>query len=676
MRTFTSKYILKTIIVFLAVYGCSYFSLNYTRELGRVSALWPANAFIVAALINEFRWKRFVPILLAGFAANLLARLSISSMYGLISIISFNNCLESLLCIGTLRFFVPNKFNMMDTKHLIWYGLGTCVVAPVICGGIAAAFLSMSGQAQFIDSWLVWFVSHALGLSIFTALLLIIRPKDIKNLFTLENRFRNTGIFIAIFATLFLVFWQSSYPILFLPIAALVLAAFYLEIVGAAICILITTIVAIIATTNDHGPLSLIKASLTQRVFIMQLFIAVSGLMTLPVAIIVSQRQRLQSSLVRAREIADSANKAKSEFLTSMSHELRTPMNSILGFAQILELDDRNHLGEKEKQYVQYIISGGNYLLKLINDVLDLSRIESGRFEMKIRSIACRDLVSSMLLTLHPLADRRNITLESHFNDSVPALEADPDRIMQVLINLGSNAVKYNREGGKVVITVAPRDSMVRITVADNGPGIPKEKQKEMFQPFNRLGAEKGSVEGTGIGLVIAKKLIEAMNGSLGFESSSEGTSFWIDLPNATSLFKTDAHFEQVEALVRKKLGASILYVEDSEANSFLMKQMLKDFLDVDVELARDVATGIKLAETHDFDIVLSDIHLPDGTGFDLLKALRSNPKLAAIPVIAITADATENTRDRIKEAGFDAYYTKPFQVAHVVGSIRTLLGK
>jgi signal transduction histidine kinase/CheY-like chemotaxis protein len=670
------KFLTKTVWLTLAVYCLAYFSINYTRELGRVAALWPANAIVVAALVNEHRWKRIVTILVGAFLANVLARFSITSEYAILSEISFVNCLECLICVGTIRAFVPKKFQVTDPKHLVWYGVSTCFVAPIISGLLAAILISHAGHGKFDDSWLIWYISHGLGLSIFTCLFLVVRPKEVMELISRENLFKTVLVFLGVIAVLALVFWQTSYPILFLPIAALAVAAFHLDIAGAGLCILLTTIVAIVATTNDHGPLALVNGSLTQRVFIMQLFIAVAGLMTLPLAIIVSQRQKLQRSLIRAREQADNANKAKSDFLTSMSHELRTPMNSILGFAQMLELDDKNHLDTKEKQYVGYIISGGNYLLKLINDVLDLARIEAGRFEMKIRSIICRDIVTSLMATLQPLADKRGITLETEFNESVPALEADPDRIMQVLINLGSNAIKYNNEGGTVKISVMPRDSMVRIAISDNGPGIAAEQQKQLFQPFNRLGAEKGKVEGTGIGLTIAKRLVEAMNGAIDFSSDAHGTSFWVDLPNATSLFKTEAHFETIDKLVRKDITAGILYVEDSEANSFLMAQMLRDFLGVEVEIATTVSDGIALAYHNKFDLVLSDIHLPDGTGFDLLKALRDNPHTANLPVIAVTADATEDTRELIKEAGFDAYYTKPFQVAHVVGSIRKLLGK
>jgi signal transduction histidine kinase len=252
----------------------------------------------------------------------------------------------------------------------------------------------------------------------------------------------------------------------------------------------------------------------------------------------ITGRKDLERQLRQAKEMADTANQAKSEFLTRMSHELRTPMNAILGFAQLLDNVPSEPLSEKQKEYVGYILTGGRHLLDLINEVLDLARIESGRLSLAVETIDVRPILADGLVLAETLAAPRGIRVEDLSGDlALPRLRVDSTRFRQVLINLLSNAVKYNVEGGEVRLRASMEDGeRLRIAVEDTGPGIPADRRAEIFVPFNRLGAERTDVEGSGIGLTITRKLVEQMGGEIGFESEvGRGTTFWVDFPAAPS---------------------------------------------------------------------------------------------------------------------------------------------
>jgi PAS domain S-box-containing protein len=402
----------------------------------------------------------------------------------------------------------------------------------------------------------------------------------------------------------------------------------------------------------------------------------------------VTERNRAENDR-RAKEEAERANLAKSEFLSRMSHELRTPLNAILGFSQLLELDA---LSEKQHQSLRFILHGGRHLLKLIDEVLDISRVESGRIEMSPEPVAIDALVADTLSLIAPLAAERTIALDARTAESLPGLAspgrglyviADRQRLRQVLLNLLSNAVKYNVRGGRVTIDYAIDTPLrLRLRVADTGPGIPLEMRARLFTPFDRLGAENGSVEGTGLGLALSRRLMEAMDGALGLEESppgsvgmATGSVFWLELPlgaNPLVVLAADrgAAFEAANADPLPP-EHTLLYIEDNFSNLTLIENVLQAHPGIRLLTATQGSLGLDLARQHRPDLILLDVHLPDLNGDEVLAELKADETLRDIPVVLLSADATERQIQRLLQAGAQAYLTKPLNVKQFIAVVR-----
>ena len=385
------------------------------------------------------------------------------------------------------------------------------------------------------------------------------------------------------------------------------------------------------------------------------------------------------AQLASSREEADRANLAKSEFLSRMSHELRTPLNAILGFAQLLELDD---LDARQRDNVAHIVSGGKHLLDLINEVLEISRIEAGTMSPAIEPVHAAAIVNDAIELVGPLATQRGITLRTDTRTQRGVwVAADHQRLKQVLLNLLANAVKYNREGGSVTVRIKQLGERVRILVTDTGLGIPQDQLPRLFTPFERLGAEASGVEGTGLGLVLALRLTEAMDGSLGVESQPWiGSTFHVELPLAEAPEQTEPEpaprrLTVIEHGASERRGAHrVLYIEDDAANTRLMTQLFADEPRLELMTTMHGRLGIELARQHRPDLILLDIHLPDVDGDEILKRLRSDELTRAIPVIAVSADATEDQRKRMIALGAARYLTKPLSLSVVLSAIWEVL--
>ena len=386
------------------------------------------------------------------------------------------------------------------------------------------------------------------------------------------------------------------------------------------------------------------------------------------------------TELREAREQAENANRAKSEFLSSMSHELRTPLNAILGFGQLLGTGRKDPLSDRQRDQVQHIMRGGEHLLELIDEILDLARIEAGKLDLSIETVGTRDLVDECLSFARTLATKSGITIEDRTDVSMPALWTDQRRSKQAILNLLSNAVKYNREGGTVWLDAEGRDECsLRISVTDTGPGIPEDRQSNLFQPFNRLGAEATEIEGTGIGLVLTKRLVEEMGGTLGFRSAlGEGSTFWIDFPLAGGEVSDQSPERPDEQVADLSIGSDqrlLLYVEDNPINLALIENVIEDIPNLTMISTHTAELGLALAEDRKPDVILLDINLPGMDGFEAVRHLKESGATKDIPVLALSANAMAASIERGRQAGFRAYLTKPVKVPELLAALRDALG-
>ncbi|HTJ81275.1 MAG TPA: PAS domain S-box protein [Polyangiaceae bacterium] len=387
---------------------------------------------------------------------------------------------------------------------------------------------------------------------------------------------------------------------------------------------------------------------------------------------------RREEELREARAAADVASAAKSEFLSSMSHELRTPLNAILGFAQLLQRDKREALSSRHQERIVQILKGGEHLLHLIDDILDLSRVEAGGVSISTEPVGVEEVLREVKTTLDPAAARAGITLALDAIEGHPAIVADRTRFAQILMNFGSNAIKYNRAGGSVRFRVERKEpTHIRVTVLDTGTGIPHDKQDKLFQPFQRAGQETGPIEGTGIGLAISRRLAELMHGSVGFQSRpSQGSEFWVEMPEHTlpepaSIIPPHEH---IHALLDGERRGLVLYVEDNPANVVFMRDLLGAFEGIELVVAPTGETGIELARKLAPKAVIMDINLPGISGIEALGILRESPETSEIPVIALTAAASERDRKRGELAGFYRYLTKPVKVDELEAALEAIL--
>ena len=384
--------------------------------------------------------------------------------------------------------------------------------------------------------------------------------------------------------------------------------------------------------------------------------------------------ERERAELLRASTRADAANRAKSEFLARMSHELRTPLNSIIGFGQLLELDDLN---DGQREYVDYILRGGRHLLQLINEVLDITSVESGRLAISPEPVQLTELTHEAVALVAPIAREREVTINldvTGLGDDSHAL-ADRNRLKQVLLNLLSNAIKYNRPGGRVAVSFARVDEhgRVRIAIADTGIGFRPEHLADLFQPFERLGADQIGIEGTGLGLALSKGLAEAMGGTIAAESEpGAGSTFVVELAAADRPGRedrTDAGRDvALEPRVQQPRRWRILYTEDNLSNLALVERVLRRYAGVELIAAMKGSLGLELASQHHPNLVILDIHLPDMSGLEVLQHLRGeHPDL---PVVVVTADATPHQAEAARRLGATEYLTKPLDVRGFLAAI------
>ena len=391
----------------------------------------------------------------------------------------------------------------------------------------------------------------------------------------------------------------------------------------------------------------------------------------------ITERVQAEEKLRDAIFEIELASNAKSEFLSRMSHELRAPMNLVLGFAQLLDMDQKEPLTATQRKSVGYILTEGEHLLGMIDEVLDIARIETGQLEISPETVDVGAVLSQLESLSRLLAAKNNIQLEFQLPTSEPIfVQADHQRLHQVLLNLISNAIKFNQVGGKVSLTCQfPNPQTVRINIQDTGIGIRPEKIDKLFTPFVRLSESQNDVEGAGLGLAITKHLIELMNGDIGVESIvGQGSNFWIELPIANPPGASLDLIEQNAETPELSLPAcSLLYIEDYEANYKLLKDGLAEFPQVQLLWAKDGTSGLEMAIQQP-DLILLDLRLPDMQGYEVLKKLKQDDGTHQIPIVVLSADATQRRIDFLIDAGALAYVTKPYKMRQMLRNIQIWL--
>ncbi|MDE2210631.1 MAG: response regulator [Betaproteobacteria bacterium] len=388
-----------------------------------------------------------------------------------------------------------------------------------------------------------------------------------------------------------------------------------------------------------------------------------------------SVRKQVESELHEAIAAAEKANRAKTDFLSGMSHELRTPLNAILGFAQLIESGTPTPT-PAQKRSLDQILKAGWYLLELINEILDLALIESGKVTLSREPVSLREVMLECRAMIEPQAQKRGIAMTFPGLDVAHFVKADRTRVKQVLINLLFNAIKYNRPEGTVAVecSLSPPHS-IRIGVRDTGAGLSPEQLAQLFQPFNRLGKDASAEEGTGIGLVVTKRLVELMDGAIGVESTvGVGSVFWVEL-RLTSAPTQLVHEAEASAITRPPVPVglpvrTLLYVEDNPANLELVEQLIARRPDLRLLSAADGDLGIEFARSYQPDVILMDINLPGISGIQAMKVLRADPATAHIPIMALSANAVPRDIARGLEAGFFDYLTKPIKVSEFMAAV------
>lgn len=387
----------------------------------------------------------------------------------------------------------------------------------------------------------------------------------------------------------------------------------------------------------------------------------------------ITERKRTEQGMSIARREAERANRAKGEFVSRMSHDLRTPLNAVIGFAQLLDMDN---LTPDQHESVTQILDAARHLLDLMNEVLDISKIESGNLSLSAEPVAVAEIIDQVVKLMRPIGAAQQVDVQALPSTSRERhVRVDRLRLNQILLNLMSNAVKYNRAGGSVLVSCEDRDGgRVRINVTDTGTGIRPEKLALLFTPFERLGAEHTGIEGTGLGLALSRGLAEAMGGQLGVTSEIErGSTFWIELAGVPAATDITAVTESPADAGRSadSIRGTILYIEDNVSNVRLVERLLKQRRSgITLLHASNGTIGIAMALEHKPNLIFLDLHLPDTTGDEVMRCLRDDPRTRDIPVAILSADASVGQSRRLIATGARAYLTKPLDVSRMLALI------
>ncbi|QUD87685.1 hybrid sensor histidine kinase/response regulator [Phenylobacterium montanum] len=648
---------MKLLAVGLAVFAMALASMTYTRFGGRIACLWLANSITVAAMLRSPP-RRWVWLLLVTTLGNAAAKVVAGSQVPLSFGTSFASSLEALICAAlTLRWCGP-AIDISRPRHLaIFSAVGVLLATPVsaIAG---SAIIWVARGTPVLEGLASWWRIDALGLLIGGPMLLALTPEAMRELWGSVRTGRGALSAGLLALALVLTCSHTRYPLAFLVPPALILLAFELNVAGAAVALAISALVMVgyqLARIREEAAPPWDAAD---RLFLLQVFLAVMTAMVLPVATALASRRRLESQLREALSEAQAASVAKGDFLANMSHEIRTPLTAIIGFSGLLE--STPDLPAQAELYVERISRSGRALLSIVNDILDFSRMEAGQVTLAPRAIDPEILARETLDLVAEQAAAKGLDLRLETSGRPGFVEADGERLQQVLLNLVTNAVKFTPRGS-VTVRLERDGERLRLAVTDTGVGVPQAVRQRLFERFWQVDNSSTRLHGgTGLGLAICKSLVELMGGEIGVEGrEGEGSTFWFVVPApAAQPAPAPDEAEDIDGL---EVGsAHILVVDDVAANRELVRAMLAALGHSLVE-AEGGAEAVEAAARERFDVILMDMQMPGMDGLAATRAIRSaSPLNAATPILALSANVLPAQVAHCLEAGMDDHLAKP----------------
>jgi signal transduction histidine kinase/ActR/RegA family two-component response regulator len=650
---------------------CVFAAIALTRETGRVAAIWLVNGFTVAALLKGPKGDEKAT-LIAAVLGMTVAFLLVGYNPALSAFYVLCNLLEIGLMMAGLNRFCPDGCrDLTQGRNLpIFTAISLAVPIPGAC--IAAVITDYVDTGEWLDVAITWYCADVLGLVTLIPLAVTLQRDQVAALMNRGVRSESLALFCALSAVLIFSFASTTEPRMFLIFPVLIFIAFRLGFAGATIAVAMTAIVAFAALIHEIGPFRLLHGTARDRIFIVQVFLAMATLTSLQVAAALAERRRLmaalqdsESALVEALHRAETGSRAKTDFLTTMSHELRTPLTAVLGIADNLLRTDAHYAPEQVRRMHEMQRDAGETLLGLITGILDLERIESGSLRIEQAAYAPDDVVEQCREMIETLSARKAIALTVEFESEVPPwLIGDAFKLRQVLTNLLGNAVKFTPERGAVTLTISADGARIRYSVRDTGIGIDPDRIPAIFERFTQAHPGTGRrYGGSGLGLAISQRLAHAMGGVITVTSEpSQGSTFVLDLPLIVDAMNGASADDDVDAPAPVR-RYRILLAEDNATNREIIAQHLVQ-AGHSVVAVDDGDRAVAQARQEPFDVILMDVQMPRLDGLSATLTIRGDPTHPAreTPILAVTANAIRDDEDRCREAGMDGFVAKPIR--------------
>ena len=656
----TVRHIALLTLVAVFVFGTAWAGIILTREAGRVASIWLANAGALAILLRASPGGPRLT-LAAVFVGNVLANIVSGDTVVLATGMAACNVVEITLAAIMLQHAGPDHADLTRVRPFLRFQFLAGLCAPLVSAAFAASLLAITGHAPPLAVALRWFLADSLGMMTLAPLLLSVRAVDIQRLLVPRALLITCGILALLITVTAAVFVQSPYPMLFTIVPVLILAAFQLRFAGAALSVATVAVTATLFTLNGFGPIANGVPEMGMRIVILQVFITVAVLTTLPIAAILAERALLQAKLTAAHDQAQSALAAKSAFLATMSHEIRTPMTGVLGMIELLRADPSP---ADQQRFFDSLEQSAKLLMTVLDDILDYSKMESCKVVLEIVDFDLQRLARTTLDLFDGAASAKGLTLGLSFNAGSAHVRGDPVRFQQVLANLISNAIKFT-ETGRVALAITAQDqggqTVWNVQVTDTGIGIAPTDIAKLFSPFVQADASTTRrFGGTGLGLAISRQLVSAMGGALSVESTpGVGSCFTFTVP----LARGRSILARPVALTTPG-GArplNVLVAEDNAVNQLLVRRMLEKH-GHNVTCVGNGLLAVEAVQHDEFDVILMDMQMPEMDGLAATRAIRAaeNPTMAPVPILALTADASPERRRFYDGVGLTGFLTKP----------------